>query len=299
MTAEKRKTLWAYVFLIPTLILYAIIVIYPVFSAFFISLNKWPVFGQKMFIGFGNYVRMVKDPLFWQSLKVTVIWTSGVVPLVMIIGLAVAIVLNAPWLRLKGLFRTIYFVPVVTSMVASGFVWRWLFEPSMGVINWFINLLGLPSPGWLASTTWAIVAVMIVGIWKQIGYAMVLFLAGLQTIPKEINEAAEIDGASSWQVFCKVTIPLLNPTIVFVAVMMVINAFRVFTIPYVMTAGGLTYLSPGGPLNSTRVFVYHIYDLAFKRFDMGYGSANAFFLLVIILIVTLIQMKVINKPFEY
>lgn len=291
--------MWAYIFLAPTLILFTLINIYPVFSAFWISLQKWTIFGQKTFIGFGNYERMFRDPLFWQSLKVTVIWTVGVVPSVMILGLAVAVALNAPWLRAKGLFRTIYFIPVVVSMVASGFVWRWLFEPSMGVINWVIELFGLPGPGWLASTTWALVALMIVGVWKQIGYAMVLFLAGLQTIPKEVHEAAKIDGATGWQSFKHVTIPLLNPTIVFVAIMLAINAFRVFTIPYVMTAGGLTYLTPGGPLNSTRVFVFHIYDLAFKRFDMGYGSANAFVLLAIILVVTLIQMKVINKPFEY
>jgi len=296
---RKRRIAWAYIFLSPALILFALTIVYPLFYAAWISLQSWPVFGAKQFIGLGNYARMLNDPVFWQSLRVTFVWTLGVVPAVMVLGLGVAVVLNTSWLRGQGIFRTIYFVPVVSSMVASGFVWRWLFEPSLGVINWFIRSVGLPGPGWLASTTWALPAIMTVGVWKQIGYAMVLFLAGLQTIPREFVEAAEIDGASKWQVFRHITIPLLNPTIVFVAVILVINAFRVFTIPYVMTAGGFTYLTPGGPLNSTRVFVLHIYDLAFKRFDMGYGSANAFFLLILIMAVTLVQLRIIQRPFEY
>jgi multiple sugar transport system permease protein len=140
---------------------------------------------------------------------------------------------------------------------------------------------------------------MTVAVWQQIGYAMVLFLAGLQTIPREFTEAAAIDGAGRWRLFRDVTIPLLNPTIVFVSVILVINAFRVFTIPYVMTAGGFTYGEAGGPLNSTRVFVIHIYDNAFKRFDMGYGSANAFVLLLLVMGVSLIQLRLTQRSFEY
>ena len=300
MKMQARINLWAYFFLLPVLVLFVLIIIYPLFGAFWISLYKWSIFGgYKDFIAFGNFIRMFKDPLFWQSMKVTIYWILGVVPLQMIIGLAVAVALNAKWLKFKGLFRTIYFVPVVVSMVASTFVWRWLFEPSRGSINFFIKSLGLPCPGWLATTEWALITVMIVGIWKQIGYTMILFLAGLQTIPQDFTDSAKIDGANSWQIFRYITFPLLNPTVVFVMVILVINAFRVFSIPYIMTSGGLTHKIPGGPLNSTRVFVLHIYDLAFQRFDIGYGSANAIVLLVIILIVTLIQIRLITKPFEY
>jgi len=140
---------------------------------------------------------------------------------------------------------------------------------------------------------------MAVGVWKQVGFAMVIFLAGLQTIPKELKEAATVDGASPTQQFFRVILPLLNPTVVLVLVMLVINAFRVFTIPYVMSAGGFTFTTPGGPLDSTRVLVLHIYDMAFSKFQVGYASATAFALLAIIMVVTIIQIKLVQRPFEY
>ena len=273
---RQRQAIWAYVFLTPTLILFALIVIYPFLYAFYLSLQEWGVFGDTYFVGLQNYRDMLNDPLFWKSLSNTFKWTVGVVPATIIIALLVALILNSQRVKARGAFRTIYFVPVVTNMVAAAFVWRWLFEPTFGLVNYFLERLGLPGPGWLASTKWALPAMMVVGIWKQIGFAMVIFLAGLQTIPRDIVEAARIDGATGWQVFSRITLPLLNPTVVFVAVMMVINALRVFTIPYVMSAGGFTYGVPGGPLDSTRVFVIHIYDLGFRRFPLGYASANAF-----------------------
>jgi multiple sugar transport system permease protein len=296
---RQRQAIWAYVFLTPTLILFALIVIYPFLYAFYLSLQEWGVFGDTYFVGLQNYRDMLNDPLFWKSLSNTFKWTVGVVPATIIIALLVALILNSQRVKARGAFRTIYFVPVVTNMVAAAFVWRWLFEPTFGVVNYFLERLGLPGPGWLASTKWALPAMMVVGIWKQIGFAMVIFLAGLQTIPRDIVEAARIDGATGWQVFSRITLPLLNPTVVFVAVMMVINALRVFTIPYVMSAGGFTYGVPGGPLDSTRVFVIHIYDLGFRRFQLGYASANAFALLILIMAATLFQMKVLERPFEY
>lgn len=296
---RQRQAIWAYVFLTPTLILFALIVIYPFLYAFYLSLQEWGVFGDTYFVGLQNYRDMLNDPLFWKSLGNTFKWTVGVVPATIIIALLVALILNSQRVKARGAFRTIYFVPVVTNMVAAAFVWRWLFEPTFGVVNYILERLGLPGPGWLASTKWALAAMMVVGIWKQIGFAMVIFLAGLQTIPRDIVEAARIDGATGWQVFSRITLPLLNPTVVFVAVMMVINALRVFTIPYVMSAGGFTYGVPGGPLDSTRVFVIHIYDLGFRRFQLGYASANAFALLILIMAATLFQMKVLERPFEY
>ena len=296
---RQRQAIWAYVFLTPTLILFALIVIYPFLYAFYLSLQEWGVFGDTYFVGLQNYRDMLNDPLFWKSLSNTFKWTVGVVPATIIIALLVALILNSQRVKARGAFRTIYFVPVVTNMVAAAFVWRWLFEPTFGVVNYFLERLGLPGPGWLASTKWALPAMMVVGIWKQIGFAMVIFLAGLQTIPRDIVEAARIDGATGWQVFSRITLPLLNPTVVFVAVMMVINALRVFTIPYVMSAGGFTYGVPGGPLVSTRVVVIHIYDLGFRRFQLGYASANAFALLILIMAATLFQMKVLERPFEY
>lgn len=294
-----RRWLWAYAFLLPALLLFAFIVAYPLGWAAWLSLQDWNFFGAKQFIGLGNYARLTQDPLFWKSLRISFVWTAGVVPAILLLSLPLAVFLNAGWVRLRSVYRTSYFIPVITNAVAVAFVWRWMFDPTFGIINWFLGQLGLAKPSWLADPLWALPAMMVVGVWKQVGQAMVLFLAGLQTIPQDFVDAARIDGASPRQVFWKVTLPLLNPTLVFVVVILVINAFRVFTIPYVMSAGGLQARTPGGPLDSTRVFVLHIYDIAFQRFSMGYGAANAFILMLLVIAVTLIQMRLIQRPFEY
>lgn len=296
---ERRLAHWAWFFLTPALALFVLTVIYPFGYALVLSLYDWPLLGSHRFTGLDNYVRMLGDPLFRKALWNTSRWVVGVVPATMLTGLVLALLLNQRALKLRGLFRTIYFVPVMTNMVAAGFVWRWLFEPTLGVVNFGLRSLGLATPGWLADPDWALPAMMVVAVWKQAGFALVVFLAGLQTVPRYFAEAAEIDGAGPWQKFWHVTLPLLNPTVVFVAVMLVINALRVFTIPYVMSAGGLTQLTPGGPLDSTRVFVLHIYDLAFRKLDMGYAAANAIFLMVLILAVTAIQLRTLQRPFDY
>ncbi len=296
---RRRQAVWGYAFLAPALALFALIVVYPLLYALWLGFYDWPVFGEKTFVGLGNYARMLSSPLFRKSLVNTVYWTCCVVPATVVISLAVALLLEAKFLKGRGLFRTTYFIPVVTSMVGAAFAWKWLFEPTFGVINWLLGLVGIRGPGWLAGTTWALPAMMAVGVWKQVGFAMVILLAGLQTIPKELKEAATVDGASPGQQFFRVILPLLNPTVVLVLVMLVINAFRVFTIPYVMSAGGFTWATPGGPLDSTRVLVLHIYDMAFSKFQVGYASATAFVLLAIIMVVTIIQIKLVQRPFEY
>lgn len=296
---QAKLNRWALFFLLPALIGYVMTIWYPFAEAFWMSLHDWPAIGEKKFIWFKNYIHLFYDPLFWQSLKVTLLWALGVVPLTIFFGLVISFLLNSHFVKAKDFWKTIYFIPVITNMVAASFVWRWLFEPTNGVINWFLRLLHLPAPGWLADTTWALPAMMIVAIWQQIGFAMVILLAGLKTIPQFIYEAAELDGVNVWQRFRYVTLPLINPTIVFLVVMMVINALRVFTIPYVMSAGGLTQQSAGGPLNSTRVFVINIYDIGFRQYEFGYASANAFVLLLLMIGATVIQLKLLQKDFEY
>lgn len=297
---QRRLAVSAWLFLTPAMAGFLLIVLYPLLYAFWMSLHDWPVLGTRQFIWFGNYKQMLTDPLFWKSLRITLVWTAGVVPVTIGLGLAVALLLNSPRVRGKVFFRAVYFIPVMTNMVAASFVWRWLFEPTNGVINYGLLRLGITSrPGWLADTTWALVAMMIVAVWKQVGFAMVILLAGLQTVPRNIYEAADLDGTNRWQRLWHITVPLINPTIVFLVVMMVINALRVFTIPYVMSAGGFTNQSPGGPLDSTRVFALHIYDLGFRKFDMGYSAANSFVLLLLILAVTVIQMRLLQRDFEY
>ncbi|KKC30557.1 carbohydrate ABC transporter permease [Caldanaerobacter subterraneus] len=300
LSQERRLALIGFLFVLPAVILFIVLVFIPLLQAFYMSLFDWSTIREvKKFIGLKNYIDMFHDPKFIKSVKVTITWTIIVVPSIIFFSLLLALILNLKSLRFKGLFRTIYFIPVVTNMVAAAFVWRWLFEPTNGVINYFLSLLHLPQPGWLADPKWALPAMMIVGVWKQIGFAMVIFLAGLQTIPRDMFEAAYLDGASGVTMLRKITLPLLNPTIVFTSVMLVINAFRVFTIPYVMSAGGFTYGEPGGPLDSTRVFVIHIYDYGFRQFELGYASANAFFLLLVIMVATIIQFKTLERPFEY
>lgn len=283
----------------PALILFTIVNLWPTIDGLRMSFFRTRPFRPPEFSWFDNYVKLIGDPLFWKSLSVTATWTIVVVPVVAIGGLALAAALHTRWLRGKGLWRTIYFAPVITSMVAAAFTWRWLFDPTSGVVNFVLRSLGVQHPpDWLASPDWALPAVMIVGVWQQLGYAMILFLTGLQTIPAYYYEAANLDGAGRWQSFRYVTIPLLNPTIVLVTVLLVINAFKVFTLPYAMTTSGLAQTSPGGPLNSTRVFVYNIYDIAFGQNDFGYGAANAVVLLLLTTIVSIVQMRVVSRPVD-
>jgi multiple sugar transport system permease protein len=297
LTVHRTLTAWG--FLLGPLILFGVIFLFPAVRVVHLSTLRSQLFRPEAFVGLGNFQRLVDDPLFWKSLGITATWAVGVVPAVVLIALPLALVLNTGWLRAKGLWRLVFFLPVVTNIVAAAFVWRWLFDPQFGVVNYGLGLLSLPRPGWLAVPGWALAAMMIVAVWKQVGQAMVLFLAGLQTIPKEFEEAAAIDGANALQMFRFVTLPLLNPTLVFVAAILLINAFRVFTIPFVMSSGGLTHRTVGGPLDSTRLYVLHLYDWTFSRFDFGYGAATAVVLLVIVVILTLLQTKVLSRPFEY
>lgn len=295
-----HPNVWAWLFLGPAALLFLLTVAYPTLAAFKDSLYATRAFAPTEFAGLDNYQELLHDRLFWKSLTVTATWTVVVVPLVAVLGLALALALHRRWLKGVGFWRTIYFAPVMTSMVAASYTWKWLFDPGNGVINVVLRDLGVAHPPtWLASPTWALPAVMVVAVWQQVGYAMILYLAGLQTIPSYLYEAGELDGATGWKAFRHLTIPLLNPTIVFVSVILVINAFRVFTIAYVMTSGSLTGQTAGGPLDSTRVFVLHIYDIAWHQFDFGYGAANAMVLLLLTVVVSFVQTRVVQRPFEY
>jgi len=296
----RHPQLWAWMFLGPAVLLFGLVIAYPTIASLKDSLYRTPAFGTKEFSGLENYRALVQDHLFWKSLSVTAIWTVVVVPAVAILGLLLALALHTRWLKGVGFWRTVYFAPVMTSMVAASYTWKWLFDPGNGIINVVLRHLGVAHPPeWLASPTWALPAVMAVAIWQQIGYAMILYLAGLQTIPSYLYEAAELDGATGWKKFRYITVPLLNPTIVFVSMILVINAFRVFTIPYVMTSGSLSGQTAGGPLDSTRVFVLQIYDVAWSQFNFGYGAANAMILMLLTIVVSVVQMRIVQRPFEY
>ncbi|MDF2961628.1 MAG: transporter permease [Paenibacillus sp.] len=283
-----NETMVAYYFLLPSIIGFAIFTAIPLIASLVISFYEWNTLSVPRFVAFGNFVKLfTEDKIFWIALKNTFWYAVGVVPFSIALGLAAALLLNQ---KIRGIayWRMIYFLPVITSTVAISLVWKWLFNPEVGLINVLLREAGVDSPpSWLTSTTWALPSIIIVTIWKTIGYNMVIFLAGLQNVPKELYEAAEIDGSTKWNMFWTITLPLLRPTTFFITVISIIHSFQVFGYALIMTEGG-----PGA---STNTLVLYIYQQGFKYFNMGYASAIAWVLFIILLIVTMIQSYVNHR----
>jgi len=279
LRAEGR---WAVFFLAPSAIGFLIFTLLPVVASLALSLVKWNLVGAPQWIGLGNYVRAVQDIMFWRVLRNTAAYTLGTVPTTMALSLALALALN---LKIRGvtLLRGLYYLPVVAPMVAVAMVWRWLYSTDFGVINYLLSRAGLPAIPWLTSTRWAMPAVIVMSVWKGLGYGMVLYLAGLQGIPQHLYDAAAVDGANTWQRFRYITLPLLSPTTFFVLVTSVIGSFQVFGQVYIMTRGG--------PANATSTIVYYIYQNGFESFRMGYASALSWLLFAVIFVFTLIQFR--------
>ncbi|MCL6567918.1 MAG: sugar ABC transporter permease [Meiothermus silvanus] len=285
---ERRAALF---FLTPAVLLFMIFVALPVVASLLISLSSWDLFTTPRFVGLENYIRLVQDPIFHKVLLNTFWFVLGTVALQMVLGLALALVLNQR-IPGQGFFRVLYFLPVVSPPVAVALVWSWIFNENFGLLNSLLFSLGVQDlPRWLASTQWALPALMIVSIWQNIGYAMVLFLAGLQNIPPEIYEAGALDGAIGWKRLRYLTLPLLSPTTFFVLTISIIFSFQVFDLAFVMT--------DGGPSNATNTVVFYIYQNAFRFYRMGYASAAAWILFIIILVVTLAQYRVQNRWVHY
>lgn len=273
----------AMLFLSPTLIIFTVFILFPVFFSFYLSFHKWNLFGgETTFIGFDNYTRMFRNPEFWQVLKNTAVYTIGTIPINMALSLWVAFILNKKIIGKKFL-RTAFFAPVIISPVAAALIWRWLYDPNFGLINYCIAALGFAPINWLNEPTAAMFALIIVGVWKTFGVNMILFSAGLQGIPESYYEAAELDGAGRWDKFWKITVPLLSPTTFFIMIMSMISSFQVFDIVYVLTSGG--------PLGSTKVLVFYVYEYAFKFFEMGYSSAISYFLFAVLFLLTMLQIR--------
>jgi len=287
--SSKNGIVW--VAIIPAVIFFIVFRYGVMAYAFYLSLHKWNM-GNLLAVGLGNYVRVLtEDPLFYKSLGNTFYYAMVVIPLGTLLALLIAIAVNQ--LDTIGkVFRAIYFIPVVVSMVAVAVVWKWLYQPTFGLINFIIQALGGPRIMWLQSPYAAMPAVMIASIWRGLGYTLIIFLAGLQGIPRVFYEAAIIDGANRWQLFVRITLPLLKPTVTFVLVIGVIGSLQVFAPMYVLAQGS-------GPLNSTRTIVVHLYERAFTYFEMGYGSAAAFVLFIIILILTMVQLYLLRMKWEY
>ncbi len=279
-------------FLAPALLAIGVFFFVPVIAAFILSFTDFDIYSlatldYARFVGLKNYARIFEDPLFWKSLKNTLYFLLVGGPLSIGVSLAAALLLNSKLVRFKTFFRLAYFAPVVTTLVAIAVVWRFVYHPRFGLLNYALSWFGIPPIDWLGDPAWAMPAIILMAVWKNFGYNMIIFIAGLQNISPELYEAASIDGASPWQQFKAITIPMLAPTTLFISVITMIGYFQLFAEPYVMTQGG--------PLNGTLSIVLYMYQQGFRWWNMGYSAALAFVLFAIILVASVIQARVKAK----
>jgi multiple sugar transport system permease protein len=290
--ADSTRTYAYAVFLAPALAAIALFFFVPVVAAFVLSFTDFDIYalgniGVARFVGFRNYLQLFQDPLFWQALRNTMYFLVVGGPLSIAVSLGTALLLNAKLVKLKALFRFLYFAPVVTTLVAVAVVWRFIYHPRFGMLNWLLSVFGVDAIDWLGDPHWAMPAIIVLAVWKGFGYNMIIFIAGLQNIPTSLYEAASIDGAGGWQRFRYVTLPMLAPTTLFITVITMIGYFQLFAEPYVMTQGG--------PLNSTLSIVLLMYQQGFRWWNMGYSAAVAFVLFLLILLVSLAQNRLQQK----
>lgn len=292
MTKRKVKNMaMAYLFLLPNLVGFLIFTLIPIVCSMGLSFMEWDSANPMVFVGFENFKRLWTDDTFKISLWNTVYYSVFTVPLTMAAALGLAIILNQ---KMKGIniFRTIFFFPHVASLVAIAVVWNLLFHPTLGPVNNILRFLGIANPpGWTSSVDWAMPVIIIVSIWKSMGYYMILYLSGLQAIPRELYEAAKVDGANSFQRFKSITLPMLTPTTFFVSIMLTIACFKVFDLVSVMTNGG--------PGRVTNVLVFNIYNTAFINYEFGYASAISMILFIIVLAITIVQFRAEKKWVSY
>jgi multiple sugar transport system permease protein len=285
---EVRQTRAGWLFLLPALALIGVFFVVPVIAGLLLSFTDYDLYAigdpaNARFVGVGNYQAVLANPLFWKALWNTLYFVVIGGPLSVIVSLAAALLVHSKRAKFPGLFRTIYFTPVVTTLVAVAIVWRYLDHPKYGLVNYALTRIGLPAVDWLGDPHFAMPAIVILAVWKNFGYNMLIFLAGLANIPDELYEAAQLDGAGWWHRFRHVTLPGLGPTFVFVAIITMLGNFQIFSEPYVMTQGG--------PLKSTTTVVLMMYEEGFRWWRMGVAASIAFILFLIMLAGTFIQMR--------
>lgn len=286
---RRNRTLVGWAFILPNFVGFAALTLVPVIIALALSFLTWNSYDTPTWAGLANFRRMAASDTFWTALLNTAYYAAGHIPLTLVLALGFAVLLNRK-LRGINLFRTALFFPYVTSLVAAAVVWNMLFSPEFGPVNQALRALGIADPpGWTTSTTWAMPAIILTSVWRDLGYYMVIYLAGLQTIPAHLNEAAEIDGANTWQRFWNVTLPGLRPTTFFVLIMLTISSFKVFDLVQVMTEGG--------PGRSTLVLSQLIFREGITQGRFGYASAISMVLFAVVLTVTLIQFR-LQKRWE-
>jgi len=286
MKIKTQEAASGFLFLFPNFFGFLFFNLIPIITCFILSFTKWNYSASPTFTGFKNYTSLLNDQLFWKYLWNTIYYTLLTVPLTIIVGFTLAYILNR---KIRGIvfFRTLYFLPSVTLIVAVAVVWSWIYNADFGLLNYILSLFGIYGPNWLQSSAWAMPAIIIMGVWKGSGYSMLIYLAGLQSIPGEYYESAKIDGAAWYQQIRYITIPLIYPTTFFILVTSSIGAIQGFDQFYVMTQGG--------PAGATTTLVYYIFENAFEWFNMGYASTAAIVLFIIIMSLTLLQWRFANK----
>lgn len=285
----RKKYLSPLLFLSPSLIIIFCFVIFPVFSSLYISLTDFNVrslvnWGNAKFIGLKNYGYLLQDELFLKCIVNTLYFVILMVPLVLVLSLTLALILNLPIVKLRNFFQMGYFMPYISDGIAISTVWYWVVSKDYGILNHILSWFGIKGPGWLTDVRFAMLAIVGLVVWRSLGYYAMLYLAGLQNIPQQLYEAAEIDGANRWQKIRYVTIPLLAPTTLFISITSIIGGFQLFTEPLTLTNGG-------GPMDATKTIVLFIYENGFRYFKMGYAAASSYILFAFIFIVTLLQIK--------
>ncbi len=281
---SRRKAIEGYLYISPFLLGFLIFTAYPLLASFYLSFTSYNIISSPTWIGLENYQRaFTQDNQFWASLGRTGRYALMVVPLGIICSLLAAMLLNQGF-RGTAIFRTIFFLPSITPIIASVLIWLWILQPSIGVANYLLSLIGIPGPPWVQSTTWAVPSLVILSLWNTAGGSrMIVFLAGLQGVPQELYDAADIDGAGAVQKFRHITLPMISPTMFFNLVLGIIAALKVFTVAFIATQGG--------PAFSTWFIALHIWSQAFKYLEMGYASALAWIFTLILLLLTVAQFR--------
>lgn len=307
------ETAWAYVYLLPAFIILGAFNFYPVFKSLYMSFFDWNLVRlNQIFIGLENYQDLIYDTTFHNAIRNTTLYVAGYVPLTIGLSLFIAVILNSK-IKLRGVYRLAFFIPWITSPVAASMVWRWLYNHHYGLLNLALTsltdtvnailtfvsfgalteVLSHNNINWLMDPKWTIPNLILMSVWKYMGYNIVIFLAGLQNVPQELYEAAEVDGANGSQRFWRITLPLISPTTFFISIISIIGAFKLFTEIFVL------YVGRPGPLESGITMVYFVYRMAFERWQMGYAAAGAYVLFGIMFIFTLIQLRVAKKRVHY
>jgi multiple sugar transport system permease protein len=286
LSSKARDAIAGYIFILPNMIGFLLFLAFPVVASLFISASEWNLITEPVFVGINNFIELFQDAYFWQCLGNTAYFSLFSVLLGVAVSLFLATLLNNPKIRLAGFLKSTIFLPVIFSTVSVALIWQWIFDSHSGMLNHLLGYVGIGPVPWLTDPGYSMPSVIIVAVWRQIGYNMVIFLAALQGVPQDLYEAADIDGASPMRKFWNVTWPMISPSTFFVIVTSIINSFQVFDITTVLTAGG--------PANSTNTIIMMVYQYGFQNFKMGYASAAAYVLFAIVLLITAFQ-NIVSK----